>query len=205
LMMAVKRFDPTKGFRLISYAVWWIRAYIQKFILETFSLVKMGTTQIQRKLFSSLSKIRARLTKLDGVEPTDEVLADALSVKTKEVTSMKQRMSAKDKSLDTPLADDNHTTHLEMLKSTSPNQEEAFASLEEDKKVSALVKPFLNQLKEKERAIVEKRLMSDEPVTLEEIGQEYDISRERVRQIEDNVKKKIKGYLTEKGFSYNPA
>ncbi len=205
LMKAVKRFDPEKGFRLISYAVWWIKAQIQKFILETYSLVKMGTTQAQRKLFSSISKIKRRLAKIDGQEPTDEDLATALEVDTKEVTEMKQRMAGRDNSLDAPLSDNNSTTYLDSLSSKSPSQEDIVSQKEQENKVKLLMKSFIGTLKANEREILEKRLLNDEPATLQEIGNKYKISRERVRQIEDNVKKKIKGYLLKKGFNYTPA
>lgn len=201
LMVAVKRFDPSKGFRLISYAVWWIKAYIQKFILETYSIVKMGTTQIQRKLFTSLSKIRKALTRIDGLEPSDKVLAEALDVKTKEVSEMRLRMANKDYSLDNPVNEEKETTHLEMLPSPNASQEEIVAKAEETDTVRKAIVPFIANLKEKERFILENRIIADEPVTLQEIGDRYNISRERARQIEDRVKSKIKGYLTDKGLA----
>jgi RNA polymerase sigma-32 factor len=202
-MKAVKRFDPEKGYRLISYAVWWIKAQIHKFILETYSLVKMGTTQAQRKLFSSLGKIKRKLASIDGTQPTDEELASALNVETKDVTDMKQRMSSRDNSLDAPIGDETSTTRLDALSNGLPSQEDIVSRKEAQTKIRALIAPFASSLKDKERDIFTKRLLTDDPATLQEIGDKYRISRERVRQIEDNLKKKIKGYLTEKGFDYS--
>lgn len=201
LMRAVKSFDPQKGFRLISYAVWWIKAYIQKFILESYSLVKMGTTQLQRKLFTSLSRIRRKLTSMDGVEPTDAEIASELGADEREVAEMKNRIALKDSSLDKTVAEDSSTTHLDLLESENANQEDIVSNAEEQKKVSSLLKPFIAKLKEKEKVIVNQRLLAEEPTTLQEIGDRYRISRERVRQIEERVKDKIKGYLLEKGIS----
>ncbi len=203
LMMAVKKFNPYKGYRLITYAVWWIRAYIQKFILETWSLVKIGTTQAQRKLFRAMSRTWNRLRQLEGKDPTDEQLAKTLSVREQDVVEMKKRLAARDASLDAGLDDDGGgRTPLELMPASEVTQEDIVEREEAAnllKKAVEQVRPTLN---EKEKVILEKRLLADEPLTLEEIGSKFSISRERVRQLEERIKKKLKGLLLEQGYSF---
>lgn len=204
LMMAVKKFDPQKGYRLISYAVWWIRAMIQSFILRTWSLVKIGTTQAQRKLFYKLSQTKRAIANMMSDPSEAEFLSDAardavarkLHVRDEDVEEMDARMKGRDASLDAPLAEDNPTTALDLLTS-SDNQEEVLAHSEEQSQVRAEVQKVLSTLNDKEKFIVEKRLMNDEPMTLQEIGDRYHISRERARQLEERAKKKIRVALTE--------
>lgn len=201
LMTAVKKFDPYKGIRLISYAVWWIRAMIQSFILRSWSLVKIGTTQAQRKLFYKLSQTKRALSQmLRGSsqefleEPSRDLIAKKLHVRDQDVEEMELRMKGHDTSLDTPLSDDSRTTALDLLVSPD-NQEEALARAEENDHVRARVKDALTTLNEKERYIVEKRLMNDEPMTLQEIGDHYKISRERARQLEERAKMKLRNFI----------
>ncbi len=196
LMYAVKRFDPSKGFRLISYAVWWIRAFIQNFILKTWSLVKIGTTQAQRKLFYKLGQTKRALAKYlnPGEVLTDDtchLVASQLKVRDEDVMEMEARMKGRDASLDQPIHEESAATSLDFL-AGSDNQEELFADEEEKIQVRSQVQKVLASLNEKEKFIVEKRLMTDEPLTLQEIGDRYHISRERARQIEEKTKKKIR-------------
>lgn len=200
LMMAVKKFDPHKGYRLISYAVWWIRAMIQNFILKTWSLVKIGTTQAQRKLFYKLGQAKRALANfVPGMENMNEEacqnLAKTLDVKSEEVIEMEARMKARDASLDQPAFSGEEGTGpsvLDLLPSQDHSQEEIFARSEERDQLKTGVRQALKSLNEKERFIVEKRLMTDDPLTLQEIGDRYHISRERARQLEERAKKKIR-------------
>ena len=192
LMMAVKKFNPYKGNRLISYAIWWIRAYIQNFIIKSWSLVKIGTTQAQKKLFYKIGKVRKALAADGESEAKYEHLANDFDVKKSDIIEMEQRMSARDFSLDSPLGDDHELTHLDLLQESSLNQEESFA-LEEEKKIREReVLSAMKHLNEKEEYVIRNRIMSDSFLTLQEIGNHLKLSRERVRQIESEALKKLR-------------
>jgi RNA polymerase sigma-32 factor len=197
LMMAVKKFDPSKGYRLISYAVWWIRAYIQNFIIRSWSLVKLGTTQAQRKLFFKLRSERDKADRQAGPGESASVktLAGRLKVAEGEVSDMELRLAARDFSLDAELEPGSRQSHLDLLPDESVSQEDRLASLEQRRLVRGKVHEAMGTLNEKERYIVVNRLMTDEPKTLQEIGQHFSISRERARQIEGNVMHKIRSHL----------
>ena len=207
LMMAVKKFDAGKGYRLISYAVWWIRAYIQNFIMRSWSLVKLGTTQAQRKLFFKLRSERERADREagDGETATTESLAGRLEVAETDVVDMEARLAARDFSLDVELQDGARQTHMDLLSSENASQEERVAEAEERSLLRGKVYEAMEHLNEKERYIVENRLMAEEPKTLQEIGQHFQISRERARQIEGNVIRKIRTALIESGFDVSAA
>jgi RNA polymerase sigma-32 factor len=192
LMMAVKKFNPYKGYRFISYAIWWIRAYMQNFIIKTWSLVKIGTTQAQKKLFYKIGKVRKALESDGDNEKRYELLARDLDVAEEDIIEMEQRMSSRDLSLDTPFDEGNELTHLELLREESPNQEEAFAQEEEKKIREREVQNAMKRLNEKEVYVIESRIMAEEPLTLQEIGDHLKLSRERVRQIESEALKKLK-------------
>lgn len=202
LMMAVKKFDARKGYRLISYAVWWIRAYIQNFIMRSYSLVKLGTTQAQRKLFFKLRSERERAErKTAGEEPVPaHLLATRLGVAETQVIDMEMRLAGRDFSLDIELQEGARQTHLDMLRSEARLPEEGVADAEERSLVRAKVYEAMKHLNEKERYIIEMRLLSEEPKTLHEIGRRFQISRERARQIEGNVIRKIRAALAEGGL-----
>lgn len=199
LMKAVQKFDPDKGIRLISYAVWWIRAYIQNYILKSWSLVKLGTTQAQRKLFFSLARTRRELEKYgggdDGIANVDEI-AKRLHVKPGEVREMEQRMGGRDLSLDAPMGDESGTSHVDFVASASATQDDEFADREEAGIINDRVKMALIRLDPRERFIIEQRVMNDHPMTLKELGEHFGFSRERARQLEIRAKDKLKGELT---------
>lgn len=198
LMMAVKKFDPYKGIRFISYAIWWIRAYIQNFIIKSWSLVKIGTTQAQKKLFYKIGKVRKALEEEKGGEKRYDLLAEDLDVSKEDIIEMEQRMASRDLSLDTPLDEDHELTHLELLQEESPNQEEVLAKEEEKRIWEREVQNAMKRLNDKEVYVIKNRIMSDTPLTLQEIGDHLKLSRERVRQIESEALKKLK-----KEFSSN--
>ncbi len=205
LMHAVKGFDPTKGYRLISYAVWWIRAYIQNYIIKSWSLVKLGTTQAQRKLFYKLRSTKNQLELGDGNLSAEDYkeLAEKLNVSDEAVMEMDKRMGSKDLSLDAEIKGDNDLSHLDFLAGDDQNQEDLITKVEQDEIVKSGMVDALKTLKDRERFIIENRILADKPLTLEELGEKYNISRERVRQIENAALKKMKTVLKEKGISKN--
>lgn len=209
LMMAVKKFEPSRGYRLISYAVWWVRAYIQNFIMKSWSLVKLGTTQAQRKLFFKLRGERERIDRALGAHglATAADLASSLDVREQEVLDMTGRMAAKDFSLDLEVNEAGRQTHMDLLANDAQVQDasEMAAEAQERGLLRGQVADAMRNLNEKERFIVNNRLMCDEPKTLQEIGRHFSISRERARQIEGNVIRKIKQVLTQGGIVYSAA
>lgn len=203
LMRAVQKFNPDRGYRLISYAVWWIKAYLQAYILRSFSLVKMGTTQAQRKLFFRLRGARAKLEQEaaasgEELSPRERVerLAGELGVHDADIMEMELRLAARDFSLDVEVGDDSRDTHLDLLPAAADSQEDTLAQRQVQGLLARDVSAALQTLNDKERTIVLERLMGDEPTTLREIGERWGVSRERARQIEVSALKKIKGYLT---------
>jgi len=202
LMQAVKGFDPTKGYRLISYAVWWIRAYIQNYVIKSWSLVKVGTTQSQRKLFYKLRSTKNKIGSPEGGLTSNKYdeIASELGVSDEDVKEMDQRMAAKDFSLDSMISADKESTYLDFLPDEDSTQEEIITKSEEESKVRTELKGALDILKDRERFIVENRVLSENPLTLEEIGTKYKISRERVRQIENAALKKLKYAFEKKGI-----
>ena len=192
LMMAIKKFDPYRGYRFISYAIWWIRAYIQNFIIKNWSLVKIGTTQAQKKLFYKIGKVRKALEANQEKEKKYELVANDLAVAKEDIIEMEQRMSARDLSLDAPFDDSQELSHFDLLKETSPNQEEVFGDEEEKQILGKEVRDAMKRLNDKEEYVIINRIMADSPLTLQEIGHHLKLSRERVRQIESEALKKLK-------------
>ncbi len=196
LMEAVKNFDPYRGVRFPSYAVWWIRAYIIRYVINNWRMVKLGTTQAQRKLFFNLHKEKDRLER-EGFVAAPKLLAERLGVKEKEIVEMQQRLGANDLSVDMPLREGEESTLLDVLKSSAATAEDAVADAEFRTMVSERIREFGDTLKDKDRVIFDHRLLAEDPLTLQEIGDRYGISRERVRQIENRVKRKLRAHLEE--------
>jgi RNA polymerase sigma-32 factor len=196
LMQAVKKYDPYKGVKLSTYAAWWIRAYILRFILNNARLVKLGTTQAQRKLFFNLKKERARLSAM-GIEPTSDAIAKRLNVPFEEVVNMERRLAAGDMSLDTPLrgADENAPSRLDLLSAGGGRIDDVLADAEVNAMVREKIHEFGKGLVGKEARIFHERMLTEEPRTLQELGEEFGVSRERVRQLEKRVQMKLKDYL----------
>jgi RNA polymerase sigma-32 factor len=194
LMQAVKKFDPYRGFKLSYYASFWIKAYIIKFIMDNWKLVKIGTTQAQRKLFFNLRKEKERLLAM-GFEPRPKLLAERLDVKESEVIEMDQRLGSWEVSLDAPIKEDSDSDHQSFIPSEDIGADEQLADFERRELLKEKLASFRTTLPEKERFIFDHRLMAEDPMTLQEIGDVYGISRERVRQIQVRITKKIKTYL----------
>ena len=190
LLHAVKKYNPYKGTKFSTYASFWIRAYILKYIMDSWSLVKVGTTQGQRKLFYRLNKEKQKLEAL-GVYPAPKLLASTLDVKEEEVEDMEKRLAYTDISLEAPVHDESDDTIMDMMKS-GENVEEVVAEKEKSEIIAKKVTEFKKTLNDKELYIFEQRIMAEESSTLQEIGSRFNISRERVRQIENRVLKKFK-------------
>jgi RNA polymerase sigma-32 factor len=198
LMQAVKKYDPYKGVKLSSYAAWWIRAYILRYILNNHRLVKVGTTQAQRKLFFNLQKEKARLSAM-GIEPTAEMIAERLNVPERDVVSMDMRLAAGDASLDAPVGtgDGRTVARVELLPSDDVRVDDTLAEAEVGDQFTAKIHEFGASLEGKEKKIFEDRLVAEDPKTLQTLGDEFGVSRERVRQIEKRLLKKLKAFLHE--------
>ncbi|WP_299379005.1 RNA polymerase sigma factor RpoH [uncultured Kiloniella sp.] len=194
MMQAVKRFDPEKGFRLATYAMWWIRASIQEYILHSWSLVKMGTTAAQKKLFFNLRKLKGQMSAIDEGDLSPEQvthIADTLKVSENDVVQMNRRLAGPDNSLNAPLRIDGDGEWQDWLVDETESQEVQFAESEELTKRRALLEDALQTLNERERHILQERRLKDNPTTLEDLSHVYDISRERVRQIEVRAFEKL--------------
>jgi RNA polymerase sigma-32 factor len=213
LMQAVKRFEPDKGFRLATYAMWWIRAAIQEYILRSWSLVKMGTTAAQKKLFFNLRKAKNKIEAIEEGDMTPEhvaTIADQLGVTESEVVSMNRRLSAPDSSLNAPLRSDSESEWQDWIADDTMDQETRVAEREELGERHDLLTGALGELTDREREIIQARRLQDDPATLEELSQKYGVSRERVRQIEvrafEKLQTQMKRALVEKrSHSLSPA
>ncbi|MBS0276470.1 MAG: RNA polymerase sigma factor RpoH [Proteobacteria bacterium] len=205
LMQAVKRFEPDKGFRLATYAMWWIRAAIQEYILRSWSLVKMGTTAAQKKLFFNLRKAKNKISAIEEGDLTPEHTAEIarqLAVPEEEVTNMNRRLSGGDTSLNAPMRADGESEWQDWLADDTMDQETRLAEAEEMGERHDLLTDAMGELSERERDILQARRLQDEPATLEELSQKYGVSRERVRQIEvrafEKLQQQMKRTLAEK-------
>jgi RNA polymerase sigma-32 factor len=194
MMQAVKRFDPDRGFRLATYAMWWIRAAIQEYILHSWSLVKMGTTAAQKKLFFNLRRLKGQMQAIDDGDLSPEQVAKiarALAVPEQDVINMNRRLAAPDHSLNAPVRNDSEGEWQDWLVDETESQEDALAERQEMTGRKALLTNALKALNERERHILIERRLKDNPTTLEELSQQYSISRERVRQIEVRAFEKL--------------
>ncbi len=208
MMQAVKRFDPERGFRLATYAMWWIRAAIQEYILHSWSLVKMGTTAAQKKLFFNLRRLKAQMSALEEGDLKDEQvakIAHTLQVPEQDVVSMNRRLSSPDHSLNAPVRADSEGEWQDWLVDDGESQEEELAEREDMSNRRDLLAGALKTLNERERHILIERRLKEEPTTLEELSQQYNISRERVRQIEvrafEKLQKSMKQQVVERRLS----
>ena len=192
LMKAVKRFDPYRGFRLVSFAVWWIKAYIKNFIMKNWNLVKLGTTQAQRKLFFRIGDVGEHADEETRQEHIED-LATELKVKPDDVIEVQARMKAREWSLNEMVGDEKDICGLDLLPADSPDQESQLIEKETGQALSAATDNALKKLDERERFIVTKRYMEDSPWTLQKLGDHFGTSRERVRQLEKRALKKLKG------------
>jgi RNA polymerase sigma-32 factor len=193
----VKKYDPYRGVKLSSYAAWWIRAYILRFILNNWRLVKVGTTQAQRKLFFNLKKEKARLSAM-GIDPTPELIAERLHVTADEVSHMDRRLAVGEISLDAPVGQSEEgktTSRIDTMPGSEIAADDQLAAGELSELLNEKIHEFGRTLKGKEEVIFKERLLAEEPKTLQELGDRFGVSRERVRQIEKRLQGKIKTYL----------
>lgn len=204
LMHAVRDFNPYKGVRLITYAVWWIRGYIQEYLMKQYSLVKIGTTQNQKKLFYKLQKEKEALDAL-GETPNFQLISDRLGIPAEEIQEMSQRIRGRDLSLSQPLDSDSGASLMDFQKTNESGPDDVLASKEEVELLNEKIEELRPQLNEREKILLEERLLSDEPLTLQEIGEKYGITREAVRQTEARLLKKIKNLLAPDVDSEDPS
>ena len=200
LMKAVRKFEPEKGFRLSTYAMWWIRASITEYILKSWSLVKLGTVAAQKKMFFSLRKLKGRLKIMDNGELSPDqatILAKELNVSESDVIGMNRRLASRDLSLNTPVSDENATEFQDTLVDESPSPEAIVADGEEMDYRRGLLRDAMKVLPARERHILTERRLKDEPITLEKLGKTYGISRERVRQLEVRAFEKVTNAIEE--------
>lgn len=194
LMQAVRKFDPYKNVKFSYYASFWIKAYILKFIMDNWRLVKIGTTQGQRKLFFKLKKEKQKLID-EGFDPKPKLLSERLGVSEREIVDMDQRLDGWDVSLDAPLKNDSDTERIDFLSTEAESVEDQVAKKEIEALLHDKIAEFRKQMTPRELEIFDQRIFSDTPVTLQEIGDRYGISRERVRQVEKNVIKKMREFF----------
>ncbi|OUR79516.1 RNA polymerase factor sigma-32 [Alphaproteobacteria bacterium 46_93_T64] len=203
MMQAVKRFEPEKGFRLSTYAMWWIRAAIQEYILRTWSLVKMGTTAAQKKLFFNLRKIKGQIEAIEEGDLTPEhveTISTKLGVSETEVINMNRRLTAPDHSLNSPMRADTEGEWMDWLVDESPSQETIYAENEELTHRKAMLEGAMDCLNDREKHIITERRLREDPLTLEDLSKQYNISRERVRQIEVRAFEKLQKAVRAKAF-----
>lgn len=201
LMQAVKKYDPYRGVKLSSYAAWWIRAYMLRFILNNWRMVKIGTTQAQRKLFFNLQKEKAKLS-ARGIEPTSDLIAKELHVSVEDVENMDRRLSGGEVSLDAPLrlyagSEGSDATRVDTISTPEAAADDVLADEEMGQILKDKISNFGKTLKDKESMIFKERLISEDPKTLQELGEKFGVSRERVRQLEKRVQDKLRAYLQE--------
>jgi len=204
LMEAVKNFDPYRGIRFPSYAVWWVRAYIYRYLINNWRLVKIGTTQAQRKLFFNLRKESERL-EAEGFSPQPKLLAQRMGVKESEVRAMQERMAQSEVSLDQPAGPNDDTRLIDAIPDSDLNPEETASRSEWRQFAHEKVEQFAATLTDKELEIFRTRLLSDDPPTLQEVGGRFGISRERVRQIETRLKRRLKDFLKDQASDIDQA
>ncbi len=202
LMQAVRKFDPYKNVKFSYYSSFWIKAYILKFIMDNWRLVKIGTTQGQRKLFFKLKKEKQKLID-QGYDPKPKLLSEKLGVSEQEVINMDQRLDGWDVSLDAPLKEDSDSKRIDFISAESESVENHVARKEMESLLNSKIAEFKKHMTDRELEIFDKRIFSDSPVTLQEIGDKYGISRERVRQIEKNIIKKMKEYFQKEIPDFN--
>jgi len=202
LMQAVKKFDPYKNVKFSYYASFWIKAYILKFIMDNWRLVKIGTTQGQRKLFFKLKKEKQKLID-QGFDPKPKLLSERLGVSEREIVDMDQRLDGWDVSLDAPLKDDSDTERIELLSAEVESVEDQVAKKEIEALLHNKIAEFKKTMTSRELEIFEQRIFSDSPATLQEIGDRYGISRERVRQVEKNIIKRMREFFKQEMPDFN--
>jgi RNA polymerase sigma-32 factor len=197
LMEAVKNFDPYRGVRFPSYAVWWIRAYIVRYLIANWRMVKIGTTQAQRKLFFNLKKEKEKLER-EGFFPAPKLLAEKLDVKESEVIEMEQRLGSADVSVDAPLDEGGESNLHSVLPADQENQEDLLAGKQIQALLTKSMAQFESSLSDRERTIFRERMLNEEKATLQEVSDKISVSRERVRQIEGRLREKLKRFLAER-------